>query len=171
MSADATGVEAMYDALKVITLDPLISAWLVKNDPKALTQAHEAILAYESDRDAEYDHCEDDGSGYCILHDSRIVTFSDEPPYDVCEDRARVLVDQDADRINADPELQAAFSELIEVEARFEANGGLGVDDAEHIDALRRKIYPDDGDGPFAGPADGEPTTDLRDVYVRPFET
>ena len=37
----------MLRALKVITLDPRISNWLIKNDPQALKQAVEAVKTAE----------------------------------------------------------------------------------------------------------------------------
>lgn len=36
-------IKAMSDALKVLTRDPKILAWLKENDPKALDQALEAL--------------------------------------------------------------------------------------------------------------------------------
>jgi len=157
---DTSPVEAMYNALKVIAEDGNISDWLRRYDPMAMRQVFEAVKGYEESAEThvwveapidEWDHCEDDGSGWCTLHDSRIVSKSDKPPYDVCEDRDVVLARQEADRINMDPDLLEAFNELAVVEARLEANGGRGVEDAERIDELRRKLYPDtEGEGYFA---------------------
>lgn len=48
----------------------------------------------------KYDHCEDDGSGYCMLHDSPIVFRSDMEPYDTCEERQFVLMDREANEGN-----------------------------------------------------------------------
>jgi hypothetical protein len=45
-----------------------------------------------------------------------------------------------ADVINMDLALQAAFDELTTLETVFEANGGRGVEDAERIDELRKQL-------------------------------
>lgn len=46
----ANDTDAPYRALKVITLDPRISAWLNDNDPKALRQALLALAEVEGDK-------------------------------------------------------------------------------------------------------------------------
>lgn len=112
-------------------------------------------------------------SAWLVKHDPMALTQCRNALRQYAEDvEARLnAADDDADRINADPALLAAFNELVETEQRFEANGGRGVDDAERIDALRLLLYPDDGDGPFAGPGGDNPTMDLRDVYVGPLDS
>ena len=39
---------SLFASLKVLTLDPQISAWLSERDPKALEQAQESIAKVES---------------------------------------------------------------------------------------------------------------------------
>jgi hypothetical protein len=39
---------SLFASLKVLTLDPQISAWLSEHDPKALEQAQESIAKVES---------------------------------------------------------------------------------------------------------------------------
>lgn len=131
--AHVEAAEAMYKALHVITDDPRISGWLLRHDPMALTQARNALAQYAAESETvkslavadEYDHCEDDGSEWCLLHDSRIVSVSKEPPYDMCGERQRIL---------------AKRARLSVLERAFEVSGGRGIGLADEIDDLRVEL-------------------------------